>query len=263
MHLDDLYVLLVEPSSTQQKIIANYFQEIGVDHLRFCRTGNEAQKIMLNETLDLVVSALYLADMTGTELVTSMRHDDDLKEVAFILISSETSFRYLDPIRQAGSIAILPKPFDTDELKMALNATLSFIDPDEIELQHYEAEDLNVLIVDDSLTARNFIKGVLEKLGMRHFTVAENGQEAVDILDDHFFDLVVTDYNMPIMNGQELLQHIRTKSSQQTVPVLMVTSEDSESRLAAVQQSGVSAVCDKPFATDSVKQLIEQIFSED
>ena len=90
---------------------------------------------------------------------------------------------------------------------------------------------------------------------------ATDGQHAVDMLTEQYFDLVVTDYNMPNMDGRELVDHIRNVSSQASVPVLMVTSEENENRLAAVQQSGVSAICDKPFGVDTVRSLVQQIFS--
>jgi two-component system chemotaxis response regulator CheY len=100
---------------------------------------------------------------------------------------------------------------------------------------------------------------VLANLGIQHFTEAENGKQAVGIIDQHFFDLVVTDYNMPEMDGRELTEYIRTQSWQSTVPILMVSSESNQSRLAAVEQAGVSGVCDKPFESAMVKGLLQKM----
>jgi two-component system chemotaxis response regulator CheY len=211
---------------------------------------------------DLVISALYLPDMSGTDLVHAMRRDDALEDTSFMLISSETRFRYLDPIRQAGAIAILPKPFSQDELKIALNTTLDFLDPGHLQLDNYDPENIEVLIVDDSPLARKFIRRVLSTIGLERFSEAGDGIEAMELIADNFFDLIVTDYNMPRMDGRELVEHIRSGSSQASVPVLMVTSEQNENRLAAVQQAGISAVCDKPFEPESVRRLVEQALSE-
>jgi two-component system chemotaxis response regulator CheY len=211
---------------------------------------------------DLVISALYLPDMSGTDLVHAMRRDDALEDTSFMLISSETRFRYLDPIRQAGAIAILPKPFSQDELKIALNTTLDFLDPGSLQLDNYDPENIEVLIVDDSPLARKFIRRVLSTIGLERFSEAGDGIEAMELIADNFFDLIVTDYNMPRMDGRELVEHIRSGSSQASVPVLMVTSEQNENRLAAVQQAGISAVCDKPFEPESVRRLVEQALSE-
>jgi len=98
----------------------------------------------------------------------------------------------------------------------------------------------------------------LENLGIEHFLEAEDGRQAVELLGGNFVDLVITDYNMPEMDGKELVEHIRKQSWQSSVPILMVTSEQNTSRLAAVEQAGVSAICDKPFEPSSVKAMIEK-----
>jgi two-component system chemotaxis response regulator CheY len=67
---------------------------------------------------------------------------------------------------------------------------------------------------------------------------------------------------MPEMNGQELVDYIRNQSAQPGIPVLMVTSESNENRLAAVQKSGVSAICDKPFTTETIQGLLQQILQD-
>lgn len=262
MHISDLSVLLVEPSSTQQRIIRNHLQDIGIDKISCHNNAHSALDEMQSYTPDLVISAMHMEDMTGTELVQNMRMHDITLDIPFMLISSETSFHYLDPIRQAGAIAILPKPFELEQLKRALNNTLDFIAPSELSAETGLAtEDLKVLVVDDSFTARRHISRVLNNLGIENITEAKDGKEAVKIIADNFFDLIVTDYNMPQMDGKELVEHIRNQSGQASIPVLMVSSESDENRLAAVQQAGVSAICDKPFEPDNVKQLLAKMLS--
>ncbi|WP_316364719.1 response regulator [Candidatus Thiodiazotropha sp. CDECU1] len=262
MHLKELLVLLVEPSSTQQRIIQRQLSQLGIEQIVTVKTGQEALHTMRTDHPDLAISTLYLPDMTGTDLVHTMRNDPDLEKMAFMLISSETRFRYLDPIRQAGAVAILPKPFKPAELRIAMNSVLEYIDPTLLELDNFCPEDLKVLVVDDSSMARKHISRVLNVLGIEHIREARDGREAVEIIANNYFDLVVTDYNMPNMDGKELVDHIRTASNQASIPVLMVTSEANESRLAAVQQSGVSAICDKPFETSVVRDLVQMALSE-
>jgi len=118
-----------------------------------------------------------------------------------------------------------------------------------------------VLIVDDSLASRNHLRRLLEELGIERITEAADGSQAVALLADTMFDLVITDYNMPGMDGRELTEYIRTQSWQAEVPVLMVTSEQNMGRLAAVERAGVSAICDKPFEPRVVQRLIEAALS--
>lgn len=262
MDISELSVVLVEPSSTQRKIIKSHLSQLGVLHIELAKSMQEALTILASGEYDLVVSSLYLQGCMGTDLLHTMRDDEALKSIAFILISSETDIEVLDPIRQAGSIAILSKPFTIKGLSRALHSTIDYYTNKNIDLGCYEPETLKVLLVDDSRMARNHMKRVLGKMGLEQFTEAENGVEAKELLEEEIFDLVVTDYNMPEMDGQQLTQFIRTHSMQQSIPVLMVTSEENDNRLASVAHSGVSAICDKPFEASTVRALIEGFFAD-
>jgi two-component system chemotaxis response regulator CheY len=259
--LNQIRVLMVEPSISQQKIISAYLKQHEVGDIRYVATQSEALAEMRAEETDLVISAMHLPDGTGTELVQTMRGDAQLQEIVFMLISSETNMHYLDPIRQAGAIAILPKPFDQDQMRAALYSTLDLLNPEELALEELAAEDLKVLVVDDSSMARKHIGRVLSSMGIENITLANDGAEAVPILDETFFDLVITDYNMPQMDGDQLVAHIRNRSMQREVPILMVTSEDDDLRLAAACQVGVSALSDKPFEPGNIRALITQLLN--
>lgn len=261
LEIGSLNVLVAEPSSTQFRIISNHLGELGIRQVERAKTGDEALTAMRQDPPDLIVSAMHFSDLTGTALVQTMRADSALEDIPFMLISSETDVRLLDPIRQAGVIALLPKPFEPESLSRALMTTLDFIEPDRTQLDEHAPEDLEVLIVDDSLTARKHIRKVLTNMGLEKFHEAKNGKEASELVSRHFFDLIVTDYNMPEMDGRELVNYIRKESSQASIPILMVTSEPNNSRLASIQQEGVSAVCDKPFEPREVKQLLEKILT--
>ncbi|MGE5469067.1 MAG: response regulator [Ignavibacteria bacterium] len=251
-----LVVFLVEPSAAQAKFITGEFKGVGIEHVRVFDSGDAVLKAMRESRPDAVVSALYLPDMSGTDLVGRMRRERDLEQVAFILISSETRPQALEPVRQAGVCGIVPKPFSQAQLVTALSTTLDFLRQDNDLVAEIDGENLRVLLVDDSPSARKFMRRVLENLGIEKFIEAENGREAVGILADTQVDLVVTDYNMPEMDGRELVEYIRKQSWQNSVPVLMITSESDSARLAAVQESGVSGICDKPFEPAVIKRLL-------
>ncbi|MEW9899760.1 response regulator [Chitinivorax sp. PXF-14] len=262
-NLVDLKIVLIEPSGVQLKVLLGYLEGLGITHIIRFETGQAALAAMRSDPPDLVVSALYLPDMTGTDVVYAMRADTVLRTTAFILMSSETQPRYLDPIRQAGTIAILPKPFSTQQLQNALLTTLDYLDPHLLRLdtEHIMIEHLRVLLVDDSLTARGYIKHILQQLGIQRIDEAGNGREAISLIEHEFYDLVVTDYNMPEMDGQALTEYIRGQSGQSSVPILMVSSESNQQRLAAVEQAGVSAICDKPFDPRIVRDLIAKMLA--
>ncbi len=257
--ISDLLVLLVEPSTTQQKVIIGHLNGLGIDSVDVATNGEEAITTMTRVVPDLIISSMHLPDITGADLLLKMREMNGLEDLPFLLISSETHYRYLEPIRQAGAIAILPKPFESSQLSTALRSTLNFIDPDALEVDAIPAEEIRVLLVDDSALARKHIMRVLNNMGVTNITEAEDGTEGVKMLSEIQVDLIVTDYNMPEMDGNEFTHYVREESNQPSVPILMVTSETDSSRLAMVEDAGVSAICDKPFDQDNIRDILSRI----
>jgi len=255
--LATLYVVLVEPSRSQSKIIIQQFEDLGIRQYKHVSKGTEAIGVIFDDVPDLVISSLHLEDMTGRDLVLKMRANAANETTPFILISTTTSFRELDPIKQAGASAVLPKPFAVKDLKRAVLNTMDWEHPDQIELENLNPENLEILVVDDSKLARKMISRTLNKMGIEKITEAADGADAIPLIQSNHYDLIVTDFNMPEVDGHELLKFIRNESNQSSVPVLMVTTEGDASKLAAVQHDGVSAIVDKPFEVSTVKQLIE------
>ncbi len=255
--LDHLSVLLVEPSSMQAAVVGRMLEHQGVGKTKVADSAAQALELLRSGEWDVVISSLYLPDMAGTELVAAMRRDTALETIPFILISSETRPQILDPVRQSGVCSIVAKPFTEQQLSRALYAAADYLNPPaDADVDIAEIESLRVLLVDDSMASRRHLRRLLEDLGVERITEAVNGKEAVAALQDTMVDLVITDYNMPEMDGRELTEYIRTQSWQANVPVLMVTSEQNEGRLAAVERAGVSAVCDKPFEAGNIRRLI-------
>lgn len=254
--LSGFSVLLVEPSQMQANLIARMLEHLGMSKVQRLDSGQDALAALRLAPEDhIVISSMYLPDMSGVDLVGAMRLDPALETVPFILISSETRPQVLDPVRQSGACSIITKPFSEEQLSRSLLTAAEQLHPLE-NLEMAQLEDLRVLVVDDSLAARRHLRRLLTDLGIENIREAQNGLEAVALLQDSLVDLVITDYNMPEMDGQQLIEYIRTQSWQSTVPVLMVTSEQNSGRLAAVERAGVSAICDKPFDARNVRQLI-------
>ncbi len=257
----DLQILLVEPSNTQQLIIKQYLLDFGIEDVTCIDTGWQIINALKRHTPDLIMSSMYLPDMTGVDLVHKIRNESSANDMAFVLISSETSYKYLEPIRQAGAIAILPKPFTSKQIDMALTSTLDYLNPKKLQLDYLDNEDISVLLVDDSPLALKYMSKIINDLGIDQIMKAGNGPEALQLLNKHYFDLIVTDYNMPEMDGLELVAYIRSKNNLETIPIIMVTSEQDKSRLAAIKQAGFAAILDKPFEPDCIRKIIIQLLN--
>ena len=98
-------------------------------------------------------------------------------------------------------------------------------------------------------------------MGIQRITEAADGKQAAELFthSQEEFDLIVTDLNMPIMDGQALIQFIRKELNNAIIPILMVTSEENETRLSKVQKAGVSGICDKPFDPQTVKEMLFRV----
>jgi two-component system chemotaxis response regulator CheY len=204
---------------------------------------------------------MYFSDMTAIELLLQIRNEPLSQETNFMLISSETSFAKIDPIKQAGVLAVLPKPFDRRDFRTALNAARDTLEVSHLTLENLDLDNLRGLIVDDSKTARRHIMKLLTSCGIDHCLQAENGHQAIDLLHQEHIDFIITDYNMPEMNGQELAEYL-SKSEFSYLPVLMVTSEANNSRLSAVRQAGVCALFDKTIDPASLKNALNNVLND-
>ncbi|MGS0727872.1 response regulator, partial [Shewanella sp. 0m-11] len=193
----ELSILLVEPSDTQRKIISQRLMQEGVSNIQTATTLAEALHIINRHQPDLVASAMHFEDGTALELLQQLKASVHFNEIQFMLVSSECRREQLEHYRQSGVVAILPKPFSSEHLGKALNATIDLLTHDELDLTHFDVQDLRVLVVDDSKMARNIIKRTITNLGLRMITEAQDGQEAIELMQQQMFDLVITDYNMP------------------------------------------------------------------
>lgn len=259
--IQDLSILLVEPSEVQQKLIHRALQESGVSQIETANSISSALNTLESYQPDLVISTMYFEDGTADDFLQKIRHNEHTEHQAFMLISSERNKAYLEQLRQSGVLAILPKPFTSEAITRALKATIDIISEDEIELELFDTKLLRVLIVDDSRLARKHISRILDGMGIQEARQAENGVEAITLLQQEPIDLIITDYNMPEMDGRELTEAVRNSNDFSHIPVLMVSSEANETHLSNIAQAGVDAICDKPFEPATVRQLLSQIMS--
>lgn len=121
---------------------------------------------------------------------------------------------------------------------------------------------MKILIVDDMSTMRRIIKNALRQLGFQNLEEAEDGQAAFNKLKQWPVDLVITDWNMPNMDGLSLLKAVREEPSLRTMPVLMVTAQASQKCVLEAIRAGASNYIVKPFTADTLKKKIDKIFSE-
>ena len=120
---------------------------------------------------------------------------------------------------------------------------------------------LKVLVVDDMSTMRRIIKNVLKQIGFTDLVEAENGQDALNKLKAGDIGFIVSDWNMPVMQGIDLLRAVRADADLKHLPFLMVTAEAQKDNIIEAVQAGVSNYVVKPFTAEALQAKLEKIFA--
>ena len=124
------------------------------------------------------------------------------------------------------------------------------------------ATDLKFLIVDDFSTMRRIIRGLLKEMGCNNADEAEDGAVALNMLKSGKYDFVVSDINMPNMNGFELLKAVKADDSLRHLPVLMVTAEARKEDIVMAAQSGAAGYIVKPFTKATLEEKVQKILQK-
>ena len=122
--------------------------------------------------------------------------------------------------------------------------------------------ELNFLVVDDFSTMRRIVRGLLKEMGMSNADEAEDGAIALKMLKNNKYDFVVSDINMPNMNGFELLKAIKADPDLRSLPVLMVTAEARKEDIVLAVQSGAAGYIVKPFTKATLEDKVIKIMQK-
>ncbi|MCH7575572.1 MAG: response regulator [Candidatus Marinimicrobia bacterium] len=123
-----------------------------------------------------------------------------------------------------------------------------------------KAEGKSVLFVEDSPTMRRIIANSLKKIGFSEIIEAEDGVDALAKIDGRLVDLVVTDWNMPEMNGAELVEELRGRPEFDDIPIVMITTRGMKDDVMTAMKLGVNAYVIKPFTPDILQQKLDAVF---
>lgn len=122
-----------------------------------------------------------------------------------------------------------------------------------------KAQDMRILLVDDQLSMRNLIRYSLQQLGIRNVSEARNGQEALEALSVNRYDLIISDWNMDVVDGLQLLKTLRANPLTMRTPFIMSTANKDRAKVAEAVQAGVNNYIVKPFNVETLRKKIEQV----
>ncbi len=122
----------------------------------------------------------------------------------------------------------------------------------------------NILIVDDSLPMRGILKKIIRISGFKAGEIFEaaNGKDALDVANRKWCDIVLTDYNMPVMNGLDFLVELKKNDLYRDVPVIVVTTEGSQRMIERFMENGACGYVKKPFAPEAIKEKLNKVMGE-
>jgi two-component system chemotaxis response regulator CheY len=123
-------------------------------------------------------------------------------------------------------------------------------------------KDINFLVVDDFPTVRQFVRSLLNELGFTNVDEAEDGQDALNKLRTGNFGFVVSDWNMPNLDGLELLKEIRQDDALKELPVLIVSSEAKTEHITSAVEAGASGYLAKPFTAEILEEKLNRILDK-
>jgi two-component system chemotaxis response regulator CheY len=244
----------------QASIIKGYLQDHGLEVVGTASNGIDAISAVHAMRPRAVISAMHLPDINGIELAERIRTTIQVDAPGFVLITSESDNAGSGELKQLSRVQTLTKPFTASQLIETLNQVTGVSVALPMPPAKVDRSKLRVLIVDDSGTARMRVRMVLEGLGFQQFLEDPDGAHAIATAARESCDLIVTDYNMPLMDGRALVSYLKQNPATSEIPILMVTTETEPRVLDPVRKLGVVAIIEKAFPVAVVGPLLDSIF---
>jgi two-component system, chemotaxis family, chemotaxis protein CheY len=236
--------------------------ECGGAQVRTCNNPAKAMLEIVHWHPDIIISSVNIGEITGFDLCLLLKMMPEQAGIPFIILSSNESEDIKSQMASVGADAYIPK--DSHIAKNAFNVVCEVLK----EKSHDSATSPmakagmqngdHVLVVDDSAVMRRIICNILSSLGMFKIVQAQDGKDALKQLDNQICRMVLTDWNMPLMNGLELVKAIRSKPEISHLPIIMITTEGAHAERKEAELAGVNDLLPKPFTRDQFRHLLQK-----
>jgi len=245
-------ILLVDDSRLIHTSVGRIIDENGFK-LIHAMDGVEGLEKAIEYIPDLIISDLDMPNMNGYEMCQEIKQRNVTQDIPVVILSARGTGLDIDKGFDVGANDFLTKPVDEAELISRINLTLG--SQGESSLRE------RILVVDDSMLVLNMMKQGLSQQGFEVLT-ANDGQEGYNAAVEHEPDLIITDFNMPKMDGRELTRALKSREELSNIPVLMLTAADSDTDQKKGKHAGVSAFLSKPFPPDKLVVIAEKLIAE-
>lgn len=245
-------ILIVDDSAVIRKALQKNLDTLGADVTQAVDGADGYQKACADK-FDLVISDVDMPNMNGFELCEKLKKGLKTRSTPVLILSSRDKDEDIERGFRVGADGYLSKSGGQDEF---LHSVREFLDRMDI------IRDRMVLVVDDSAYIRKNVGETLEKSGF-HVILAENGRQAMEILAaGDVPDLIVSDLDMPVMNGVELCKAVRASQDFKNIPLLIMSSTDERAVIRRMFQLGAAAFLVKPFNMEQMVHTAEKLLSD-
>lgn len=244
-------ILIVDDSSIIRRLLAKELEEIGAKVTQV-EDGEQALRTALSQDFDLVVSDVEMPHMDGFTLCRKLKDRPDTRSVPVVILSSLDSDRDIDKGFRAGAAAYVSKSKAKTQLLGTVRRVLKKFDFHRGRL---------VLVVDDSMTILALVKSGLEKSGFQVMT-AENGRQALKLIKSRPPDLILSDIDMPEMNGVDLCKSVHADPTLSAIPFVIMSANSDRAIMRRLLHWGAGAYLVKPFNIEQVVITVEKLLSD-
>lgn len=250
-------VLIGDDSITIRRVVKNELIQLGfMEHqIREAGDGKSSSDILANTKFDMVISDWNLPKMNGLDLLKHIRSTPKLKDIPFLMLTSEANEENILKALEEGADQYITKPFKATVLEETIKKILS---------AKNVFGNKKVLVVDDSPVMRRIIKKNLKQAGFLDENILESleGDTATDWILVKNFDLIISDWHMPKVDGLEFFYRLQAYDDFKDIPFLMVTSEAQKVKVMEALNAGISNYILKPFTAMDLEKKIKQIISK-
>jgi CheY-like chemotaxis protein len=251
MTFEPPHILVLEDDSAHRKVIEFNLIQAGFK----VTTAAESAKALSRATrdhFDLVIADYYLPDYPGTDFIRLLREFDGYKDVPAILLTGRADELDRKRLRNELSVLLLSKPYPMAQLVDTVSKCLAIKEPTGME-----SKPKRILAVDDNGTILKVIRFTLGQAGY-DVTTAGNGREAWNLLEAEHFDLVLTDYEMPEMDGEALCRQMRQTDRLKGVPIIVLTGKGLSTKWCQLLKGlDVYEIILKPFSPTTLIATVE------
>lgn len=243
------HILIVEDDELNCELLKRRLENDG-HTISTVSTGTAALESIKSQKFDLVLLDIMLPDINGVKVLEEIKSNSELNATQVVMVTANGDREMVLKCINAGAIDYLIKPFSMLLVKMRIWRCLSNINTPEVD-----TTKIKILLVDDQELNRDVLAHRLKKCGYI-VTSVNNGHEALNILKEESFDLILLDILMPDISGVEVLKNIRSFGKHKQTPVIMITAIDDVETVNECMESGADDYIMKPLNTVLLKLRI-------